>query len=828
MTFAAIAPRLFALGYEVIPIPQGEKGPKLKDWQSIEITASRVAAWSREYSTGNVGVRTRSTPAIDIDVTDERLAQEIEAICSREGFARVVRVGSAPKRLIVCRAVGDDGVERPFRKTVLKLAAPGVNINDRKAVIHKVEVLGLGQQFVAYGKHPKGHDYAYTSLDELLDVPVAELPVLTPEGVERLFDLIAEAAQGLAWTTQRVGTASHASVADDALLHYQPKADDIDEPKAREALQLVGDADDYDHWLKVGMSLHHQFAGRVEGLSLWHEWSANASNYDAPALDAKWESFHSMPAMQTPITFRYVLKYAAEGKAAKKRERMDEIRAEIAAVSSAEKLYGSVAGRVGRLLENEIEVDLVVDAILKRGRDLGEVPSKQTIRKAVKLAYLSTRVNTNCPDWLKPWCYIEQTEQFYNLHTGQVLSERAFNSVHDRLLLSEAERAAGQFVPEYRAATVALNKFEIETLQNFRYMPGAQCVFEIEGVKYANTYTTRAVPAIPDEYTQGDREAIDAFQKHLDLLFEDKASGRILLDWLAWKAQNLGDHPHWAILVQGAEGGGKSFFSEVMAGVLGVENVGNVSPSALRSDFTGWAEGKVLVIVEEIRLHGENRFAVIDKVKPYVTNSIVPIRRMRTDEYSIPNVTAYLLFTNHDDALPLAKMDRRFCVLRTAFQTGESVLGFRAQHPDYFDRLFDLIRTHKGALRRFLLEHEVSPEFRPYGHAPFTDAKQLMIDSARGDEADGLEALIEGSTDPMVNEYVLNVSRLKEMAAQQMVMMPESTKLAAALRHLGFEFVGRARDTEGVQARYWTKRGPVVKVPNFQTWLTTYLSDPFA
>ncbi|MES3001361.1 MAG: PriCT-2 domain-containing protein [Pseudomonadota bacterium] len=835
MTFATRGPQLYDLGYEVIPIPAGEKSPAIKGWQSIEITKARVAAWAREYPTANVGVRTKSAPAIDIDVTDEALSDEIERIATRLGLAQVVRVGAAPKRLIVCRAPrSEDGVAQPFRKTVLKLAPLGVDINtrdkDAQKRIQKVEVLGLGQQFVAYGRHPKGHDYTWTSLDELHEVALDALPELTPDGIERLFNSISAVAAGMGWTAQKVGSASHATVSDDALLTYSARADDIDAEKAAEALALVGDAHDYDHWVKVGMALHHQFAGALDGLQMWHEWSARADNYDPKTLDDKWESFHQQPASQTPITFRYVLKYAAEGKQAKKRERMDDIRSEITKCVSTDVLYSRVSAFVGKLLENEIEVDLIVDAILRRGKELdgGSVPARATIRKSVKLAYLSTRVNTNCPDWLKPWAYIEQTEQFYNLETGHALSERAFNNVHNRLMLSPAERTSGQFAPEYQASVVALNKFEIKTLQNFRYMPGADCVFEIEGVRYANTYTSRAVPSVPDEYSDGDLEAIAAFKAHLGLLFENKSYGRIMLDWLAFKVQNLGDHPNWAVIIKGVEGGGKTFFSEAMAGVLGVENVGNVSPTAIKGDFTGWGEGRVLNIIEEIRLSGENRRGILDKLNPYITNSIVPIRRMRTDEYGIANVTAYLLFTNHEDSLPLADSDRRYCVLRTIWQTKNSIEAFMAQNPDYFKNLFTLIRTHKGALRKFLLEHPISEDFEPYGRAPHTDAKQLMMDAARGDDGDDLEALIEKSTDPMVNCYVLNISKLRDLAAQTMTHIPDGHRLASALTHLGYEFVGRARDLEGNQARYWTKHGQTVKVPSFQQWLRFYMTDPFA
>jgi len=829
MTFAALAPRLYDLGFEVIPIPAGEKGPTIKGWQSIEITKGRVAAWAREWEHANIGIRTKSCPAIDVDVTDARLAAEIERIATVSGLARCVRVGSAPKRLLACQAPrGEDGAYRPFRKTVLKLAPPGVDVNTRDkaeaARIQKLEVLGLGQQFVAYGRHPKGNDYTWTSLDELHEVALTDLPLLTPEGVETLFSAVSSAAGRMGWTSQVVGSATHATVSDDALLSYAPRADDIDAEKAAAALTLVSDAQDYDHWVKVGMALHHQFSGALDGLTLWHEWSSKADNYDAKALDARWESFHQMPASQTPITFRYVLKYANEGKAAKKRERLDEIRSSIAACQSTDRLYGRVSAEIGKLLENEIEVDLIVDAILKRGKELdGAGPTRATIKRAVRLAYLTTRVNHKCPDWLTPYVYVENDESFYNVLSHTHLSERAFNMLHNRMLLSEAEKAAGQIQPEYPASVVAMNKYELKSVQGFRYMPGAAELFEIEGISYANSFDTRSMPTMPETYSASGLMAVELMKQHLAALFGGREFyANLLLYWIAFKVQNPEQHPHWAILIQGAEGGGKTVFSELLCGVLGSNNVGVVSPTAIKGNFTGWGEGALVNIVEEIRLHGENRWEIVDKVKPYITNALVPIRKMRTDEYKVQNFTAYLLFTNHADAMPLAQMDRRFCILSTAFQTKTDIQNFNKANPSYYDRLFSAMRANFGELRKWLLEIEIPEWFKPYAHAPDTDAKELMRDAARGDEADGLEDLIEHSNDPLVNCAVLSASRLREMAADQMTVIPPPNRLGNVLFGLGYAFVGRARHGDE-RVRLWSKTPGLFESKDLTGWLKSYL-----
>ena len=61
----------------------------------------------------------------------------------------------------------------------------------------------------------------------------------------------------------------------------------------------------YDTWLKVGMSLQHEYGD--EGLALWRAWSAGGKKYPGDAeIESKWASFRGGEG--TPITLRYVMK----------------------------------------------------------------------------------------------------------------------------------------------------------------------------------------------------------------------------------------------------------------------------------------------------------------------------------------------------------------------------------------------------------------------------------------------------------------------------------------------------------------------------------------
>ena len=49
--------------------------------------------------------------------------------------------------------------------------------------------------------------------------------------------------------------------------------------------------DDRDDWLKVGMALHHQYAGSAEGYSIWSNWGKASAKYQEKDSRRVWKSF---------------------------------------------------------------------------------------------------------------------------------------------------------------------------------------------------------------------------------------------------------------------------------------------------------------------------------------------------------------------------------------------------------------------------------------------------------------------------------------------------------------------------------------------------------
>jgi hypothetical protein len=160
--------RLLAAGYQ--PVLLNGKKPLLDDWPNIVATDNIINKWAQDYpDKWNTGIQTRTTPALDIDVTDEEAAEELEALAEDIIGKSAVRIGQAPKRAIVFRT------DTPFDKLTAKFVAPN-------GAAHRIEIMGDGQQIVVDGIHPDtGQPYHWHGGEPGPELKRDDLLLLTAE-----------------------------------------------------------------------------------------------------------------------------------------------------------------------------------------------------------------------------------------------------------------------------------------------------------------------------------------------------------------------------------------------------------------------------------------------------------------------------------------------------------------------------------------------------------------------------------------------------------------------------------------------------------------------
>lgn len=366
-------------GYAILPIQSGEKRPTFNGWRQYQATVERI---EREWQgNGNIGILTDRTPAIDIDIKDEAMALEMERVVLDLLGDAPVRVGMAPKRLLVFRT------NTPFRKVDSGF------FTDAEGVQHKVEVLGEGQQFVAFGIHPDTRKpYRWVSLESPGDDLHAEdLPLLTADDARTVVEAFIQRAEARGWV--RASAAASGPAGADEFWFLRPKPEATDE-EVEEAVRLFPNPGrDYDLWIKVGAALHDHYAGDERGFSLWDQWSSRSSLYEEVLTRRKWDSFGRYTGQ--PVTIGFLLAAtraerkkaevaeAVAGNASARSPLIDAIRS----CNDPEALVGDLLAQAALANLDALNEELVVKEIAARRKALKATEvSARTLKK--KLADL--------------------------------------------------------------------------------------------------------------------------------------------------------------------------------------------------------------------------------------------------------------------------------------------------------------------------------------------------------------------------------------------------------------------------------------------------------
>ena len=371
---------------------------------------------------------------------------------------------------------------------------------------------------------------------------------------------------------------------------------------------------------------------------------------------------------------------------------------------------------------------------------------------------------------LREWIFLSSDGMFYNTVTSEVMAKTAFDLAKSPVTPSvEIEDKEGNIcAKKYPPSKTLIDFLGGTVVSTTMYRPDAgDMFFEVDGIKYVNSYLDRTVTKAADDWQ--DHDAWKIACGHIYNILPDVAPK--LIQWLAHNVQFPGKKILWSPIIVGVQGDGKTTLAtKILQAAMGAKNVKTVSPEAMFSDFTGWAEGACVRVLEEIRVQGERRTAAMDKLKPLITNDEIEIVRKGFDGKQVANVTNYIACTNHMDALALDEGDRRWGVMKTRFETREAMLAEQSQDDwnNYWNMLHEAIDCHPGVIRSWLLNVDLSDFNRVVG-PEMNAAKHAMIDASRtGADADIREAIAlggEGVGTKAVATDCLN-ARIKEMGGK--------------------------------------------------------------
>jgi len=570
---------------------------------------------------------------------------------------------------------------------------------------------------------------------------------------------------------------------------YKPPLNDWDVKRVEtELLPFVGELENYEDWLQLGMALHHQGRGGPDWLELWDQASRETSSYDRRELESKWDSFSEQRNSGSgAFTLASIIKLANDNKKVEQTKTFDRCKALIIDETDLEQLKTVVVDAIkAELGLDHISRNVLAGILKTKFKDLNFPISIGDAKNLIK-----PKVHEGVPEWLSDWVYVTHEDKFFNVTSKRKVSQQGFGAMFNR------------FCGDDSAATLALDLFRIPTPDKIIYLPMADDLFELNGIECVNEYNKNSPPDVPAMLSAGDNEAIEVVKAHLSMILVEQHAVEIMLSWMAYCVQNPGSKIRWAPLIKGIEGDGKSVLGNLMMSVMGMANVGIVSPSVLGTGFTSWAAGRCVNVLEEIRMVGHNRHDVLNTIKPYITNDQITIHPKGVNEYVAPNTVNYIAFTNHHDALPLEDTDRRWWVQFTPFNDQQELL--KVANSDYFSNLFNAIKDHAAGLRKWLLEYQLSPLFNPKGQAPSSLAKNQMISLNVTDEFGAVKDLIaEGGYG--FNEQILSSKHLAmAISLMEDIEVPKGKALQKMLLKLGFSCMEKTVKWRTTKCQVWLK-----------------------
>jgi hypothetical protein len=252
------------------PVAEAQRGkaPKGDAWQiRARANPPEAAVAPPEPDALNTGLLCDGLRAVDLDIDNPTLAAACMTRAIKHlGEAPVRSRSNSPRCLLFYRAAEGEPA---------KLTLAGR--------LGKIEVLGRGQQFVAWGKHPSGAMLRWFP-EAPGDIGRDSLPAVTEK---QIATFLADCAPIInATPPQPVNGANHTS--------SEPQADRLRIAAALAAIANDGPAD-WEAWNRVGMALWAATGAAELGRLLWHEWSARNDTYAAEEAEQRWKHYAKSP-----------------------------------------------------------------------------------------------------------------------------------------------------------------------------------------------------------------------------------------------------------------------------------------------------------------------------------------------------------------------------------------------------------------------------------------------------------------------------------------------------------------------------------------------------
>jgi len=380
------------------------------------------------------------------------------------------------------------------------------------------------------------------------------------------------------------------------------------------------------------------------------------------------------------------------------------------------------------------------------------------------------------------YVYMAARHEFYNLRSGALIPAKGLDSLY----LSECTGAKGGLPLASRQFLMAMDK-EHSVADGLGWLPtgGSKparnaVIFSSEGRRLVNTWKGFALTPVPGD--------VSIWLEHAEYLFPDPFERGVVIKYLAAVLQRLGEKPAFTILNRGTLRNGKDSFFEPMMKIFGsAAGAANVEDVA-----SGWGDyvfGMKFMIMHEANMG--QRKDTANNLKVIIAPSANGTRMLNIKGKGLvtqADVTAYLIMTNHRDAIAIESGDMRYFVADSWVDPRDAL---------YYSRLRGWLERDDGFAKvmNYLLGLDVS-SFSLRELPKVTGGAREMMQSGKYDYEQDMEEMIIAGEFPFNTPFTLKT--LKAVLRDSGHGRVGNNGIESVLRGSGFMKYRGAKKVDGV------------------------------
>lgn len=512
---------------------------------------------------------------------------------------------------------------------------------------------------------------------------------------------------------------------------------------------------DRSEWMSISAAFKQSgwtLADEPTLLSIWNEWCAQYSKNDVGENLKLWHSFRETEVGWTAFERRTVVK----------------------AHMMHYGLQNAPAVTQGAVQPRE--------PVVGAGNSVGAVPTRPTTSSTDNMGELLS--GEECKLWFENCYFISRTGEIFGPR-GRYMNSTQFNGLYGgkHFIIT----GNGKITDEPWKAALRSTVYTIPKVDHVRFLPDRP-TFDIivDGLnrKGLNTY-------IPVTYRAKEGD-VSLWLNHVAQVLPDERDRKIWFDYMAHCVKYPGYKIPWAPLLQSSEGAGKTIFTKIMAHALG--DMYTYQPKAPElvtsgSKFNAWMRGKLMIMVDEIRV--DEKRDLVEILKPMISEARVEVQAKGVDQEMEDNVANWMFFSNFKDAIPINQNGRRYAVFFSAIQSKRD-LKIRGMDDAYFERLYTWVDFGGGAeaITHWLLTYPIEKGAIPRV-APESSTHAQAINVSRSPMQIIIEDCVADGISGFRGGYISSLAVSRRVTAAG-VRAPSANAMRGVLETMGYHELGRA------------------------------------